>query len=216
VGALCTVSQIQMLDSVQSGVKVPLQQAEVSDARQRTVMILELCLLWPALVVFMVWVYRANVNARALGAEWMEYSPGWSVIWFFVPIVGLYKPYFVMKELWKASSPGSETSQRLSKVSPLLAAWWLVGLVEGMTHYSRWSALTGEGLVTWALRFHYEIVAHFPDSSSLDFEMRYLWGLLFASLVGIAETVLAIAVVLSITNAQLKRKAETLEEANAP
>jgi hypothetical protein len=128
--------------------------------------------------------------------------------------MGLYKPYFVMKELWKASGPGSETSRRLSKVSPLLAAWWLVGLVEGMTHYSRWSALTGEGLVTVGLRFHYE----YPHGYELllDSELRYLWGLLFVTLIGIAESVLAIAVVLSITNAQLKRKAENLEAANAP
>jgi len=35
----------------------------------------------------------------------MEYTPGWSVGWFFVPLYNFYKPYRAITELYLASDP---------------------------------------------------------------------------------------------------------------
>ncbi len=85
-------------------------------------------------VPFLMWIHRANRNARALGAQDMRFTPGWSVGWFFVPLLSLWKPYQAMKEIWRASqdphtwqelwlSRGAESSQALvsSTVVGLLA-----------------------------------------------------------------------------------------------
>lgn len=44
------------------------------------------------MVVFLCWVYRANYNCRQWGAAGMRFTPGWSVGWFFVPIMNLFRP----------------------------------------------------------------------------------------------------------------------------
>lgn len=56
-----------------------------------------------ASVVFVaMWIYRAHANLRAADIE-TEFSPGWAVGWYFVPIANLFKPFQAMRELWNAS-----------------------------------------------------------------------------------------------------------------
>ena len=61
--------------------------------------------LWAGLFVatfllFLTWVYKSNVNVKALGASNMKYTPGWSVGWFFIPIANISKPYFITQLLY--------------------------------------------------------------------------------------------------------------------
>ena len=52
-------------------------------------------------IIFLDWVKRVNTNLRALSGEEMRFTPGWSIGWYFVPFMNIYKPYQVMKELWR-------------------------------------------------------------------------------------------------------------------
>ena len=81
-------------------------------------------------VVFCMWVHRSNANARALGAEGMEFTPGWSVGWFFIPIMNLFKPYQAVREIYRASDP--ERGPRdwpLSGNSGAVRLWWTLWIV---------------------------------------------------------------------------------------
>src|SRR5262249_29946861 len=93
VFALSLAGQIQLLDAAQVGGSLSPAQAEAQDARQRLLGTLERTIGFAAGIALLVWVYRANRNARALGAEGLAYSPGWSVGWFFVPLANLVMPY---------------------------------------------------------------------------------------------------------------------------
>lgn len=75
-------------------------------------------------VVFCCWIYRANANARALGARDLTITPGWSVGWFFIPIANLYKPFKSVKEIWNASDPDADhpTAEGVTPVA--VTAWW--------------------------------------------------------------------------------------------
>ncbi|HVQ09284.1 MAG TPA: DUF4328 domain-containing protein [Allosphingosinicella sp.] len=73
-------------------------------------------------IAFLVWLYRAEINARALGAEDMMVSPGWAVGWFFVPLVQLVMPFLAVRELWKASA--TPRDWQLRPASPVIALWW--------------------------------------------------------------------------------------------
>lgn len=91
-------------------------------------------------VIVSRWIYRANSNARALGASEMAFTPGAAVGWYFVPIANFWKPYQAMREIWKASvSPAGWERQR---VSALLPTWWLLAIVGPST----------AGWATWAAR----------------------------------------------------------------
>ena len=85
----------------------------------------------PAFILFILWYFRANKNIHAFGAKGVT-SPIMSVIWWFVPIANLWKPYYVTQEIWKASNPevklfeGIEWKNHPS--SKLIKQWWILAL----------------------------------------------------------------------------------------
>lgn len=84
-------------------------------------------------IPFGMWIYRANRNARALGAVGMKYSPAGSVGWYFVPFANLVVPFQAMREIWRASAnPGNPEA---APGTPLLGWWWALWLGNG---FSSW------------------------------------------------------------------------------
>jgi len=93
------------------------------------------------IILFCIWIPRANRNARALGATGMRFTPGWSVGWYFIPIMNLFRPYQAMKEIWVASVPSDATPRQRRAGSPLLGWWWALWLVSGaaaLRTFPRW------------------------------------------------------------------------------
>ncbi|MXW55442.1 MAG: DUF4328 domain-containing protein [Gemmatimonadales bacterium] len=78
-------------------------------------------------ILVLSWIYRANDNARQLGAAEMRFTPGWAVGWYFIPIAWFWKPYQAMTEIWRASVNPSDW--RATPVSPLLRWWWGLWIV---------------------------------------------------------------------------------------
>jgi hypothetical protein len=126
--------EYQLLQDAREG-EISLAQAEASDARQRVVAILTLCIYVVLAVLVLKWIYRANFNARQLGAAGMQFTPGWSIGWYFIPIVWLWKPYQAMKEIWKASANPQSQDWQNQEASPLLGWWWFLWIVSGMIGY---------------------------------------------------------------------------------
>lgn len=93
----------------------------ISEA-EAAMVLAQLALFLGTAIAFLVWLYRAEVNVRALGADDMMVSPGWAVGWFFVPLVQLVMPFIAMRELWKASA--TPRDWQLGASSPLIPLWW--------------------------------------------------------------------------------------------
>lgn len=83
------------------------------------VLMLPVCAL-----LFSLFVYASNKNARALGAQGMRFTPGWAVGWFYVPLANLYFPWAVMKELYLVSDPDRLPNPRPEGQATLVNAWW--------------------------------------------------------------------------------------------
>ncbi len=77
------------------------------------------------------WIYVANRNSHAFGARDMQFTPGWAVGWYFIPIAALWKPYQAMKEIWQTSAGPSHW--RETAVPALLPWWWTLWLLAGAT-----------------------------------------------------------------------------------
>lgn len=77
--------------------------SEANDRRQSMLDTAALAFYILCGVLILRWIYRANYNARQIGAAGMTFSPGWSVGWYFVPIAAFWKPYQAMKEIWRAA-----------------------------------------------------------------------------------------------------------------
>jgi Domain of unknown function (DUF4328) len=84
--------------------------------------ILQLLTWLASLSLLLIWFYRANANARAMGAEDLMGSPGLSVAWFFIPIAFLFMPYVVVRDTWKASEAPRDWQGR--GTPPLVGFWW--------------------------------------------------------------------------------------------
>jgi hypothetical protein len=75
-----------------------------------------------SVIVVSMWIYRGHANLRAAGSDHLEFSPGWSVGWFFVPVANLFKPFQAMRELWTASHGSRDSAGR--NAPPELVPWW--------------------------------------------------------------------------------------------
>jgi hypothetical protein len=118
--------------------------ANANDTRQQAIGIAQFVLFVVTGIVFLTWIFRANRNARALGAQGMRFTPGWSVGWYFVPIMSLWKPFQAMREIWQASvQPGN---WQAVPTPPLIGWWWalyLINLFLGQIAFRMASAADG-------------------------------------------------------------------------
>jgi len=140
--------QLQLLSDFKAG-RVSLTAVAANDDRQRAVAFLQLGVLACTVVVFGIWIYRANFNARELGATGMRFSPGWAVGWYFIPIAFLWKPYQAMKEIWQASkNPLAWQKVPRGSILPWWWTFWIAGCLMGkVTLPSTLGARTVDGLI---------------------------------------------------------------------
>lgn len=84
-----------------------------------------LLLYLSGIVLFCVWVYRANQNTDVLVSSGSEFTPGWAVGWFFVPIANIFKPFQVVSEIYRASDPQADPDYwSIAPVPMYIKIWW--------------------------------------------------------------------------------------------
>ena len=91
-----------------------------------------------AVVIFLIWFYRARQNADWTGVrQWL--ARAWAIWGWFVPVIFLWFPVRIMAGLWRASQePAARTKPML-----LLAAWWSCWLLAWFTGYRHITSITG-------------------------------------------------------------------------
>jgi hypothetical protein len=82
-----------------------------------------------ATVFFLVWIYRAHQNLTPLKADFIEFTPGWAVGWWFIPFANLVKPFQVVREIWCESDPEvpegpSFLASSLHSAPTYIGLWW--------------------------------------------------------------------------------------------
>jgi hypothetical protein len=85
------------------------------------------------IIAVCMWIYRAYDNLAYLRAAGRQYSPGWAVGYFFIPILNLFRPCQVVQEIWRASDPAVPAEDRYAwqgrPGSVLVGFWWAFWLV---------------------------------------------------------------------------------------
>ena len=127
VDLVSSLFQLDLLDRIKDGATVEPAAADAGDVRQGLIAIASVIVAITTTVVFAMWIYRANDNARRLGAAGMQFTPGWAVGWYFIPIANLFKPYQAMKEIWQASADPVHWPD--VPRGALLPWWWFFFLV---------------------------------------------------------------------------------------
>lgn len=130
-------------------------------------------LSFAAAIISFLWLYRANANARALGADDMMGSPGLAIGWFFVPFANLFMPYLTVRDLWRASARPRDWQ---AEAAPLLILlWWICWLA---------GSILGTIAFRIELEFGFKMV---PEAQWLGLACDLLWvpaSLLLAAIIG--------------------------------
>lgn len=99
-------------------------QRAASDSRQALLGVLYVVIFLVTGILFLLWTYLANRNARSLGATGMKFTPGWAIGWYFIPILNLWKPYQALRETFKASHPDCSDDWQQAPHPDILRLWW--------------------------------------------------------------------------------------------
>lgn len=103
------------------------------------------------IVFFLMWLYRCYKNLTPLRSESVEFTPGWSVGWWFIPIANLFKPFQVMSELWNQSD--AEIDEEMGFLSgkggspTIIVFWWAFFIISNIIYRISEMAIDNEGNV---------------------------------------------------------------------
>jgi hypothetical protein len=78
-------------------------------------------------IVVAMWMYRAHANLHEAGMPALEFTPGWAVGWYFVPIANLFKPSQAMRELWSNSLVSAQAAN--GGIQSHVGLWWAAWLL---------------------------------------------------------------------------------------
>jgi hypothetical protein len=138
--------ELALLTDIADGRSITEAQAAENDARQGLVGLLQLSVYITLVVLFLIWINRANKNARALGTDGMTFTPSACMWWWFVPIFWLWKPYQAVKEIYRASTTDWKGDWRRSKVPALVGWWWFFWVVSNITGWAGFRTSLSEDL----------------------------------------------------------------------
>jgi len=117
--AVSAVLEIGLLRDLQDGDAVSISETTGNDDRQRVVSSLYFVTFVSTAVAFCLWIHRVSRNLGPLTTEERRFSPRWAVIWWSVPLMQLFRPYQVVREVWRGSA------EEPSGPSWALLRWWL-------------------------------------------------------------------------------------------
>jgi hypothetical protein len=103
--------------------------ASMMALRGWVVQVLYVLALVGAALVFGRFLVQANRNAAFLGTGTPTLAPSSMVLWFFVPIACLWRPYVAVRELWSMSTPRRGSSDARRSVLPMWWSAWVAGLL---------------------------------------------------------------------------------------
>jgi hypothetical protein len=79
-------------------------------------------------VPLLTWMYRAHRNLEALGHHKLDSGRIWAVLCWFIPVLNLFCPYQVMRELWWRSDPKAKDIAETATRPDAVFWWWLMWL----------------------------------------------------------------------------------------
>jgi len=118
-----------LLISLEKNDFVPDLTLNSSDLIEGIIAMIYLIVYITSVVTFIQWFRRAyyNLNIRTN----CSHSDNWAVISWFIPIISLFRPYQIMKEMWIESSMmiKSKTNAYLENSSIIIGMWWTLWII---------------------------------------------------------------------------------------
>lgn len=118
--------QYNLLQTVANGGEITIEMANANDTREQIIGILYIVAYIISIITFILWFRRAYYNLH-LRVRNLSFSEGWAAGGWFVPILSLFRPYQIMRELYietKALLIKKGITFNLNLSTSLLGSWW--------------------------------------------------------------------------------------------
>ncbi len=126
--------QYNLLQKVSNGGEITIAAANANDLRVQIIGIIYMIAYIISGIAFIMWFRRAyfNLHQKVLA---LSFSEGWAAGSWFVPIINLYRPFQIMKELYLEThkillNKGLIKKESLS-IKPL-GLWWTFWIISGI------------------------------------------------------------------------------------
>lgn len=123
--------QFDLLQMAANGNEISIEQANANDTREQVISLLYLIAYIISAVTFIQWFRRAYYNLH-LRVTNLSYTEGWAAGSWFVPILCLFRPYQIMRELHvetKALLTRKGVSMNQNFSANILGIWWTFWIV---------------------------------------------------------------------------------------
>ena len=126
--------QYDLLQTLANGGEVSNETAESNDAREQIIAVIYLIAFVISGVTFIQWFRRAYFNLHQK-VNHLSHTEGWAAGSWFVPIISLYRPYQIMKELYQETkglltSKGFTIGETISTSS--VGLWWALWILSNV------------------------------------------------------------------------------------
>ncbi|MGE5624613.1 MAG: DUF4328 domain-containing protein [Bacillota bacterium] len=95
--------------------------------------LIELVMNLAVAVLFLRLLYKAVQKAQGFATPFTYVSPGWAVGYWFIPLMNLYRPFEVVKALFKACA--EQAGGKPTAGEQLLGAWWAMFLLSNIVGF---------------------------------------------------------------------------------
>lgn len=182
--------QYQLLTRAQNGETVTMEEANANDLRVQLLAILLMVAYIISVVTFILWFRRAYFNLHQK-VQNLKYSEGWAAGSWFVPFLNLFRPFDIMRELYRHTSEKLIGKFGLEVISTrFLGLWWGLWLLYNIL-----------GNLSFRMSRNLE---------TLDDIIRYNWVDMIGSMVAIPLGVITLKVIYDY--AQVEPELRNLED----
>ncbi|MEJ8818854.1 DUF4328 domain-containing protein [Lacibacter sp. H407] len=126
--------QYELLQTAADGGEITTEAANANDLREQVIGIVYLIATIISAIMFIRWFRRAYFNLHQL-VHGLRFTEGWAAGSWFVPIISLFRPFQIMKELYQETRELlvlRETTIYEKFSTAALAVWWTLWVVNNL------------------------------------------------------------------------------------
>lgn len=129
IALISSYLQYNLLKSLQNNEYVSEQALNANDTREQIVGIVYSIIFITSAVTFIQWFRRAYYNLSIRTKT--NHTDGWAAGSWFVPIISLYRPYQIMKEMWDKTTRliKEKEATHLETTATVIGVWWTLWII---------------------------------------------------------------------------------------
>lgn len=169
--------QFRLLDAIQAGANISDETIDANDSREALIGLLYLVVYITSAITFIQWFRRAYYNLHQ-HVSTLAHPESWAAIGWFVPILCLFRPYQIMRELFRETRAllGRREVVFQDPQRSALTGWW----------WALWVLSSILGQLSFRVSMHAESIEGVRFATEVD---------MISSAVGVPLALLAVLVV---------------------